>query len=54
MSGSQSRNRYKSVLPNEHSRVHLPGPQNYIHANYIKVSIVLTLRKVLGVMFPGF
>ncbi|XP_044260966.1 uncharacterized protein LOC123008955 [Tribolium madens] len=36
VSGSQSRNRYKGVLPNEHSRVHLPGPQSYIHANYIK------------------
>ncbi|XP_050503838.1 uncharacterized protein LOC114328961 [Diabrotica virgifera virgifera] len=36
VSGSQSRNRYKGVLPNEHSRVHLPGPQTYIHANYIK------------------
>ncbi|XP_023014572.2 uncharacterized protein [Leptinotarsa decemlineata] len=35
-SGSQSRNRYRGVLPNEHSRVHLPGSQNYIHANYIK------------------
>jgi hypothetical protein len=39
VSGSQSRNRYKGVLPNEHSRVHLPGPQSYIHANYIKVSV---------------
>ncbi|XP_044763396.1 uncharacterized protein LOC123320222 [Coccinella septempunctata] len=36
VSGSQSRNRYKGVLPNEHSRVHLPGVQTYIHANYIK------------------
>ncbi|KAJ8917398.1 hypothetical protein NQ315_002422 [Exocentrus adspersus] len=36
VSGSQSRNRYRGVLPNEHSRVHLAGPQNYIHANYIK------------------
>ncbi|RZB40026.1 uncharacterized protein BDFB_006758 [Asbolus verrucosus] len=36
VSGSQSRNRYKGVLPNEHSRVHLPGAQSYIHANYIK------------------
>uniref|UniRef100_A0A6P7FFS1 protein-tyrosine-phosphatase n=1 Tax=Diabrotica virgifera virgifera TaxID=50390 RepID=A0A6P7FFS1_DIAVI len=36
VSGSQSRNRYKGVLPNEHSRVHLPGSQTYIHANYIK------------------
>ncbi|GJQ75424.1 PTP-ER [Trypoxylus dichotomus] len=36
VSGSQNRNRYKSVLPNEHSRVHLPPPQSYIHANYIK------------------
>ncbi|CAH0548898.1 unnamed protein product [Brassicogethes aeneus] len=36
VSGSQSRNRYRGFLPNEHSRVHLPGPQSYIHANYIK------------------
>ncbi|KAJ8949185.1 hypothetical protein NQ318_021678 [Aromia moschata] len=36
VSGSQSRNRYRGVLPNEHSRVHLLGPQSYIHANYIK------------------
>lgn len=39
VSGSQSRNRYKGVLPNEHSRVLLPGAQPYIHANYIKVCI---------------
>lgn len=38
VSGSQSRNRYRGVLPNEHSRVHLPGAQSYIHANYIKVN----------------
>ncbi|CAG9814780.1 unnamed protein product [Phaedon cochleariae] len=36
VSGSQSRNRYRGVLPNEHSRVHLAGSQPYIHANYIK------------------
>lgn len=36
VSGSQNKNRYKGVLPNEHSRVHLPGVQTYIHANYIK------------------
>ncbi|XP_060532863.1 uncharacterized protein LOC132705916 [Cylas formicarius] len=36
VSGSQSKNRYRGVLPNEHSRVHLLGGQNYIHANYIK------------------
>ncbi|KAG5885478.1 hypothetical protein JTB14_005069 [Gonioctena quinquepunctata] len=35
-SGSQSRNRYRGVLPNEHSRVHLSASQSYIHANYIK------------------
>ena len=39
VSGSQNRNRYKGVLPNEHSRVQLPGPQTYIHANYIKVNV---------------
>lgn len=39
VSGSQSRNRYRGVLPNEHSRVHLPSSQSYIHANYIKVLI---------------
>ncbi|KAL1501326.1 hypothetical protein ABEB36_006668 [Hypothenemus hampei] len=36
VSGSQSKNRYRGVLPNEHSRVHLPGSGRYIHANYIK------------------
>ncbi|KAK5638439.1 hypothetical protein RI129_012734 [Pyrocoelia pectoralis] len=36
VSGTQSKNRYKGVLPNEHSRVHLPGSSGYIHANYIK------------------
>ncbi|KAK4878654.1 hypothetical protein RN001_011160 [Aquatica leii] len=36
VSGTQSKNRYKGVLPNEHSRVHLSGTPGYIHANYIK------------------
>lgn len=36
VSGSQSKNRYRGVLPNEHSRVHLPTFQTYIHANFIK------------------
>lgn len=36
VSGSQIRNRYRGVLPNEHSRVILPTTQSYIHANYIK------------------
>lgn len=41
--GSQSKNRYKTILPNEHSRVILQkeaGAQAepYINANYIKVS----------------
>ncbi|CAG9770762.1 unnamed protein product [Ceutorhynchus assimilis] len=36
VSGSQSKNRYRGVLPNEHSRVHLVGSGSYIHANYIK------------------
>lgn len=36
VSGSQSKNRYRGVLPNEHSRVHLPSSGGYIHANYIK------------------
>lgn len=49
VSGSQVKNRYKSILPNEHSRVHLEGKavsqkqfenanDSYINANYIKVS----------------
>lgn len=46
VSGSQSRNRYKGVLPNEHSRVHLPGPQSYIHANYIKVFTFLYILQI--------
>lgn len=43
--GSQSKNRYKSILPNEHSRVIL-NPENnslyepYINANYIKVILL--------------
>ncbi|KAF5290048.1 hypothetical protein FQA39_LY14829 [Lamprigera yunnana] len=36
VSGTQSKNRYKGVLPNENSRVHLSGTAAYIHANYIK------------------
>lgn len=40
VSGSQNRNRYRGVLPNEHSRVILPGLQSYIHANYIKVCVL--------------
>ncbi|XP_055857774.1 uncharacterized protein LOC129920512 [Episyrphus balteatus] len=39
--GSQSKNRYKSILPNEHSRVQLIAEEGsieapYINANYIK------------------
>lgn len=45
VSGSQSRNRYKGVLPNEHSRVVLPAPQSYIHANYIKVFFLMSLEQ---------
>lgn len=44
VSGSQSRNRYRGVLPNEHSRVHLPASQPYIHANYIKVRPLMFAR----------
>ncbi|XP_066149181.1 receptor-type tyrosine-protein phosphatase S-like [Euwallacea fornicatus] len=36
VSGSQSKNRYRGVWPNEHSRVRLPSSGGYIHANYIK------------------
>lgn len=41
--GSQSKNRYKTILPNEHSRVILSTEPDslaepYINANYIKVS----------------
>lgn len=35
VSGSHTKNRYKSILPNEHSRVILRG-ERYINANYIK------------------
>jgi tyrosine-protein phosphatase ERK len=45
--GSQSKNRYKTILPNEHSRVMLQKeegcmtqPEPYINANFIKVSIL--------------
>ena len=42
--GSQSKNRYKTILPNEHSRVILQREDGvpvepYINANFIKVSI---------------
>lgn len=45
ISGSQHKNRYKTILPNEHSRVVLDlgnakdssGAEGYINANYIKV-----------------
>lgn len=42
--GSQAKNRYKTILPNEHSRVMLdPEPGSlakpYVNANYIKVRI---------------
>lgn len=41
--GSQSKNRYKTILPNEHSRVILNNEDGcliepYVNANYIKVS----------------
>lgn len=44
--GSQTKNRYKTILPNEHSRVILsaePGlmQEPYINANFIKVSVSL-------------
>lgn len=43
--GSQSKNRYKTILPNEHSRVILkaePGihTEPYINANFIKVRMI--------------
>lgn len=42
--GSQSKNRYKTILPNEHSRVLLESElgslhEPYINANFIKVSV---------------
>lgn len=45
--GSQLKNRYKTILPNEHSRVLLKIENGkleepYINANYIKVSLVLS------------
>lgn len=47
--GSQPKNRYKTILPNEHSRVILhkePGAitEPYINANYIKVSFGVELK----------
>lgn len=40
VSGSHTKNRYKTILPNEHSRVILRpergAPEGYINANYIK------------------
>lgn len=48
--GSQTKNRYKTILPNEHSRVILstePGlmQEPYINANFIKVSVLFLLLK---------
>ena len=45
--GSQSKNRYKTILPNEHSRVILQREDGflqepYINANFIKVSVSVT------------
>lgn len=44
VSGSNAKNRYKTILPNEHSRFLLKadGPEGYINANFIKV------REVFG------
>ncbi|KAF7287688.1 hypothetical protein GWI33_006028 [Rhynchophorus ferrugineus] len=36
VSGSQSKNRYNGIIPNEHSRVLLSPNNGYIHANFIK------------------
>lgn len=46
--GSQPKNRYKTILPNEHSRVIMlreEGAQTepYINANYIKVNLLLII-----------
>jgi len=54
VSGSQTKNRYKGVLPNEHSRVKLPTSGAYIHANYIKVQeITLGCTEILNKMSLG-
>ncbi|XP_069128394.1 receptor-type tyrosine-protein phosphatase F-like [Argopecten irradians] len=34
--GNAERNRYKNIIPYDHSRVQLAGKQNYINANFIK------------------
>jgi len=40
--GCASKNRYRSILPNERSRVHLGDTEDsYINANYIRVSTVI-------------
>lgn len=56
--GSQVKNRYKTILPNEHSRVILdaemealvpneqPTAELYINANYIRVSILIAYNYV--------
>jgi protein tyrosine phosphatase len=51
--GSQSKNRYKTILPNEHSRVVLQAEtgslvEPYINANFVKVS---TLELKIGVSY---
>lgn len=56
--GSHPKNRYKTILPNEHSRVILraeagENDEGYINANYIKVNITLNFlsNRNLNVLF---
>lgn len=54
--GSQSKNRYKTILPNEHSRVILKREEGvqqepYLNANFIKVSALFLKLKLLLTLF---
>lgn len=52
VAGSGTKNRYRSILPNEHSRVRLSLPMDdplasYINANYVRVSVFWShLKKI--------
>ena len=48
VAGSGTKNRYRSILPNERSRVRIPvGNEDllagYINANYVRVSVLILL-----------
>ena len=36
---NKSKNRYRNVLPYDATRVRLTGPENYINASHVRVSV---------------